>query len=107
MDTANYIIRPLGVFFVILGLYLLFFPVITLMTWIPLVGVLIGQIASFAAFVFALLVGLTLSSLTIAIAWVFYRPLIGIPLLCLTAAGIYFCFINDPSTKVVSPVTVE
>lgn len=107
LHTANYIIRPFGIFLVIMGLYLLFSPVIALMSWIPLVGVLIGQIASFAAFVFAFLVGLTLSCLTIAVAWVFYRPLIGIPLLCLTAAGIYFCFINDPSAKVVSPITVE
>jgi hypothetical protein len=84
----------------ILGLYLLFAPVIALLNWIPLVGALLGSVAAIAAFLFALLVGLTLSTLTIAIAWVFFRPLIGIPLLCLTACGIYIAFFFDPNSKI-------
>lgn len=100
VNTANYIMRPLGIFLVILGLYMLFSPVIAMLKWIPLVGALLGSIASLAAFIFAFLVGLTLSCLTIAVAWVFYRPLIGIPLLCLTGVGIYFCFFNDPNAQI-------
>ena len=102
IETANKIIRPTGIFLTILGLYLLFSPIIAMLTWIPLVGSLLGSVASFAAFIFAILVGLTLSCLTIAIAWVFFRPLIGIPLLFLTAAGIYLCFLFDPEAKIVT-----
>lgn len=62
---------------------------------IPFVGWLLSSIFAVAAVIFAVVVGLTLSTLTIAIAWVFFRPLIGIPLLLLTAAGIYFAFFFD------------
>lgn len=97
LEFANNVLRPTGVIMTILGFYLLFSPVIALLHFIPLVGALLGSFAAFAAFIFALLVGSTLSCLTIAIAWVFFRPLIGIPLLCLTAGGIYLAFFFDPT----------
>lgn len=97
LEFANNVLRPTGVVFTIIGLYLLFSPVIALLNFIPLVGALLGSFAAFAAFIFALLVGSTLSCLTIAIAWLFFRPLIGIPLLCLTAGGIYLAFFFDPT----------
>ena len=70
----------------------MFSPIIALLKWIPLVGWLLGGLVSVAAFIFALVVGGTLACLMIAIAWVFFRPLIGIPLLLATGAGIYFIF---------------
>ena len=62
---------------------------------IPLVGWLLSGIVAVAAVIFAIVVGLTLSVLTIAIAWVFFRPLIGIPLLILVGASIYLTFFFD------------
>ena len=56
---------------------------------IPLVGWLLSGIVAVAAIIFAIVVGLTLSVLTIAVAWVFFRPLIGIPLLLLVGASVY------------------
>ena len=62
---------------------------------IPFVGWLLSGIVAIAAVIFALAVGLTLSTLTIAIAWVFFRALIGIPLLALVAISSYLIFIYD------------
>ena len=88
-------IRWGGIFLCILGHYLLFAPVINLLNMIPFVGWLLSWIVSVAAVIFAVVVGLTLSVLTIAIAWVFFRPLIGIPLLILVSASIYLTFFFD------------
>jgi hypothetical protein len=93
IKTAAKIIRPGGICLTIMGIYLLFSPIIALLTWIPLVGSLLGFAVSVAAFIFALIVGLVISCLVIAIAWVFYRPLIGVSLLVLVAIGMYFIFI--------------
>ena len=75
-----------------MGFYFLFAPVIALLKWIPLVGWLLGGIFALAAFIFALVVGLLLSTLTIAIAWVFYRPLVGLLLFAAVGVGIFLIF---------------
>ena len=62
---------------------------------IPFVGWLLSWIVAVAAVIFAVVVGLTLSVLTIAVAWVFFRPLIGIPLLIAVGASIYLVFFYD------------
>ena len=94
--------RFLGIFLCILGHYMLFAPIINLLNMIPFVGWLLSWIVAVAAVIFAVLVGLTLSVLTIAIAWVFFRPLIGIPLLIAVGASIYLMFFydwGDPQTE--------
>ena len=62
---------------------------------IPFVGWLLSWIVAIAAVIFAIVVGLTLSVLTIAVAWVFFRPLIGIPLLIVVGASTYMIFFYD------------
>ena len=62
---------------------------------IPLIGWLLSWIVAFAAIIFAVIVGLTLSILTIAIAWLFFRPLIGVPLILLVGASTYLIFFYD------------
>ena len=74
---------------------MLFAPVINLLNMIPFVGWLLSWIVAVAAVIFAVVVGLTLSVLTIAVAWVFFRPLIGIPLLIAVGASIYLVFFYD------------
>ena len=95
IKTSSRIIRPLGILLTIFGLFMLFMPFIVLLKWIPLVGWLLGGIVAVAAFVFALVVGTVISCLVIAIAWVFYRPLIGVLMLTLAGIGIYFIFFFD------------
>lgn len=95
VGTAAKVFRPLGILCTIFGLYFLFSPVIQLLKWIPLVGWLLGGLVSIAAAIFAVIVGLTVSCLVIAVAWVFFRPYIGIPLLLATGTGIYLIFFYD------------
>ena len=95
LGNAAKCIRPLGIFLCIFGHYLLFSPIIKLLDMIPFVGWLLSGLVAVAAVIFAIVVGATLSILTIAIAWVFFRPLIGIPLLIIVAASIYMTFFYD------------
>lgn len=86
-------IRFLGVGMCIGGFYLLFTPLILLLKWIPLLGAFLGGAAAVAAFLFALVVGLTLSLINIAIAWVLFRPIVALSLLAIASIGIYFILI--------------
>ena len=92
LSTAAKIIRPLGIFLTILGIYLLFSPIMSTLAWIPLIGGLLSNVVAFAAFLTALIVGGTISCLVIGVAWVFFRPLVGVPLLAATIVGFYFIF---------------
>jgi hypothetical protein len=86
------LVRPGGILLSVIGWYLLFSPVIALLSWIPLVGTLLGFIAKLAALVFALIVGTTVASLILGLAWLFFRPVIGVSLLTWVGVGIYFIF---------------
>ena len=85
-------LRIVGCLSCILGFYLLFAPIIGLVAWIPLVGTLLSSVIGFAALLFASIVGLTLSITTIALAWVFFRPVVGASLLALVALSTYYTF---------------
>lgn len=76
----------------ILGFYLLFAPVIALLSWIPLVGYLLGSLVNVAAFLFALVTGGTMACFVLCLAWLFFNPMIGVPLLLLTCLGIGLIF---------------
>ena len=97
--------RWLGIILCIIGHYLLFSPIINILGMIPLVGWLLSGIVAIAAAIFAFVVGLTLSVLTIAIAWVFFRPLIGIPLLLAVGVSCYFIFLYDWGVPATDAVT--
>ena len=95
-------IRPTGIVLCILGHYLLLQPLIQVISWIPFIGWLLASFAALAAFTFALIVGSTLALLTIAVAWVFYRPVIGITFLLLAACILSMVFLYDWETPEVT-----
>jgi hypothetical protein len=95
VEKLNKVFRPMGIVACIAGFYMLFAPIIKLLAYIPLVGWLLSSIVSLAAFIFALVVGATVSCLVIAVAWVVFRPHIGIPLLLLVGTSIYFIYFYD------------
>ena len=47
---------------------------------------------AYAAFLFAVIVGLTMSLTSIGLAWLFYRPSIGLTLLALVLVSVYVTF---------------
>lgn len=64
---------------------------------IPLVGYLLGGLVSFGLMVASLLLSATISLVVIAVAWLFYRPLLGMGLLA--AASIPFVLSAMSSSK--------
>ena len=89
---ATRMTRILGVLLSVMGLWMIFTPIIAILKWIPLIGALLGGVATLASFLFALLVGVTLSLLNIAVAWLFFRPCLALSLLTLVALGVYMIF---------------
>ena len=56
--------------------------------------------AAVAAFIVAFIIGGTLAVFTIALAWIFFRPLLGILLLAVSGVGIYLTFFHKYGGKV-------
>jgi hypothetical protein len=81
-----------GFLCMLLGVYLFFSPILAVLNWIPLVGWLLASIASLAAFLIALVFATIFASLTIAFAWLYYRPLFGLLFLAIGSFGIYIAF---------------
>jgi hypothetical protein len=73
----TWILRLVGFIAMAAGIFLFFKPLVVLADVIPIVGDLLGA----GIGIFAVLVALPLSVITIAIGWVFYRPVLGIALL--------------------------
>ena len=71
---------------------MLWMPWIKLLNMIPFVGWLLSAFAAIAAFIWSFFVGLNTAIFIIAVAWVFYRPLFGICMLLIFAAGIALAF---------------
>jgi len=82
--TLTWILRLVGLVMMGAGLYMLFSPFVVFADVIPFVGDLLGLGVALFAFV----VALSLSLITIALGWVFYRPLLGIPLLVVGVASL-------------------
>lgn len=99
-STLTWILRGVGFFIMFLGLVLVFKPISTFGDVIPIVGTLLG--AGLA--VFAGVVALALSLITIAISWLVFRPVLGIGLLVL-AAGAIAGLIYMSKSKKAAPAT--
>jgi hypothetical protein len=82
--VMTWILRGGGFLAMVLGLFLVFRPLAVLGDVVPFIGSLVGV----GVGLFSLVVGFALSSITIAIAWFFVRPLLGIALLVLAVGGV-------------------
>jgi len=85
----TWILRAVGWAMMFVGILLVLKPISVVADVLPILGDIVG----FGAMIVAFLLATMLSFLTIAIAWVAYRPLVGIPLLVLAAGvGAVFWF---------------
>jgi hypothetical protein len=80
----TWIVRGVGCVVMVLGVSMVLRPLSVLADVIPFLGDLVGV----GTGIVALLVALPLAFTTIAVAWLFYRPLIGVPLVILSIGGI-------------------
>ena len=76
-NVMTWILRLVGFFIMALGIYLVFAPLVVVADVLPF----LGNILSVGVGLFAGLTAAGLSFVTIAIAWIFYRPLLAIGLL--------------------------
>ena len=81
----TWIIRAIGVLLIIGGLRAMFSIIPKLLNFVPFLGSIVSAGLGFVCIVF----GIVWSSLIIAIAWLFYRPLIAVLFLVIAGAGIF------------------
>ena len=85
----TWILRLVGFIIMAAGIGMVFGPLATLADVLPI----LGDILRLGIGLFAVVVALVLSLITIAIAWLFYRPVLGVILLA--AAGGLFYFVKQ------------
>lgn len=84
--VLKWILRVVGLLLMFLGLSSILKPLGTVADVVPFLGTIVGIGTGLVAFIVALVCWLV----TIAIAWLFYRPLVGIPLLAVAVALVVF-----------------
>jgi len=94
-SMMTWILRGAGILGVCIGLALVMAPLQVLASIVPFLGRIIGA----GAGLFGLLAGLAWSFLIISLAWVFYRPHIGLLLLAVTVACIWLLVSKVRSIK--------
>lgn len=82
--VLTWVLRAGGFLAMAIGLAMMFSPLTAIADVIPFVGSVVGA----GVALFAGLVSIALSMVTIGMAWVFYRPLIGVPLLAVAVVCI-------------------
>ena len=92
--TTTCCFRLLGWLIMYIGIVCLFSPIIAVFKWIPLVGWLIAHLLSVVVYIFAFIVSLCLTLITIALAWLWYRPLYGLCLLLVVSLMIGAMFLT-------------
>jgi len=84
--TMTWILRVVGFVVMFFGFNLIFKPLSVVADVLPIAGTIVGVGTGIVSFLLAA----PLSLITISIAWIFYRPLIGIPLILVAAVGLFF-----------------
>jgi hypothetical protein len=80
-NLLTWVLRLVGFLLMAIGIYLVFKPLVTLADVVPF----FGNLLSAGVGLFAAVIALVLSLITIAIGWLVYRPLLGIGLLAVAA----------------------
>jgi uncharacterized membrane protein HdeD (DUF308 family) len=93
-DSRTWLLRFVGWLAIYLGIYLLFSPLIAAVSWIPLVGFLFAHGVSFIAGILAFVLSVLFAGLTISIAWLVYRPLMGLLFIILIGSVTGFALVG-------------
>jgi len=91
----KWVLRFAGAFTIILGIATILKPLSAITSYIPIVGSVVGAAVGLVSFV----LGLALSFIIIAIAWIRFRPILGISLLVAAVALIVFVIIRGKNKK--------
>ena len=99
----TWILRIIGILLVVLGLKSMFSILPTLFKVLPFLGNIVGAGVGLVS----VIGGGAWSLVIIALAWLFYRPLIGIPLLAIAVAGIWYLGKKAKEKKMAAAATEE
>ena len=92
-NTAwTWLMRGGGILLSFVGLLLILSPINALasyMSFVPLLGSLVGGLVGMAVFAVALMGSLSCSIIVIAVAWLYYRPLLSVAALIMGFGGLY------------------
>jgi hypothetical protein len=94
-STMTWIIRLIGFVVMVMGFAMVFRPLVVVADVLPL----FGSIASLGTGAAAFGLGAIVSFLTIGIAWIFYRPLIGVSLVVLGIGILVMLFVKGSGAK--------
>ncbi len=97
----TWILRGVGFIVMLIGFQLIFAPLSVFADVLPILGTIVGAGTGLVA---GLIAGI-LSSITIAIAWIVYRPIIGIIMLAISGGIGALLFIKLRKTKAVETAT--
>ncbi len=86
--TRTWVVRVAGFFIMFLGFRLLFGPIAAAGGWIPILGGILEMGVSIVAGILAF----SFSFVTISIAWIFFRPLLGLGLLALGVGAFAYLY---------------
>jgi predicted tellurium resistance membrane protein TerC len=93
--TRTWIVRFVGLVMMYLGLMMVFKPLVTVADVLPFLGGLL----KIGLGLFSGIIAFALSLVTIAIAWIFYRPVLAIILLALAVGAIAFGIMKSRQKK--------
>lgn len=87
-NMALWLLRAVGIFLCFLGFRLLFGPLPVLADVLPIAGSIVSAGTGIISFLLTLIISLT----TISIAWIFYRPILGVPTLLAAVLLLIYLF---------------
>ena len=96
----TWIIRGVGFAMMVIGMSLIMGPLTALAHVIPMLGSLVGGVT----FVISLVVSVVGTSMTIAVAWLAYWPLISVPLLVIAVVAVVYLVMRSRSRKAAQAV---
>ena len=94
-NLLKWILRAVGALLIISGIGTILKPISTISGFVPILGSLVGAAVGLISFI----LGLALSLIVIAVAWIRFRPILGIGLLAAAAALIIFIITRGKKAK--------
>ncbi|HLY59238.1 MAG TPA: TMEM43 family protein [Terriglobia bacterium] len=82
--VMGWALRFAGLLMMVLGIFMVFRPFAAIANWFPFFGTVVGA----GILLFAAILGTCLTIATIALSWLYFRPLFGIGLLVLAGGGL-------------------
>ena len=99
----KWVLRLVGTLLCIFGVLAVLKPISAVSSYIPILGNIVG----FAVGLVSFLIGLSISLIVIAIAWIRFRPIIGISLLAIVAVLIVILIIRPKGKKAENVTPLE